>query len=380
LNGVSNAWKNNREDLLQQASNLLAHLKGGSLGDQQKEQGDDDIFTPENAMIVVDNILKTADTVEGGFGKAPKFPQTFSIGNLLFAGTFFKRDDALKQAHLSLKKMIAGGIYDQLGGGIARYSTDAEWLVPHFEKMLYDNALFITTLSEAYQQSGDEEYARVIIQTINFLQHEMRDDKGGYYSALDADSEGEEGKYYVWKKEEIENAVPQQSELICKFYGATEAGNWEGNNILTRKTSAPEFAHQVEIEINEFSNILVEANAQLLKERNKRVRPGTDDKILLSWNAMLISAYCNAYSALADEEIKTEAINLFEFCINKFDDGNGGLTHTYKNGLAKIAGNLEDYATIIEASIALQEITGEPAYLEKATSWLEYVEDHFASP
>ncbi len=382
LSGVSNAWQNQRDELLKQASNLLTHLKGGSLLDAKEdpESGEADFFTSENAVTIINNILKTADTVEGGFGKAPKFPQTFSIQNLLFAGTFFKRGDALQQAHLSLEKMIAGGIYDQLGGGLARYSTDAEWLVPHFEKMLYDNALFITVLSEAYQQSNEPEYERVIHQTFDFLQREMRDASGGYYSALDADSEGEEGKYYVWSKEEIEKVIPAHATVINKFYGITDHGNWEGRNILTRKYTLKDFAQQQNMDFSDLSNVLVEANAQLLKERNKRVRPGTDDKILLAWNAMLITAYCKAYAALGEHSFRDEALRLFEFCTTSFDDGGGGLLHTYKKGVAKISGNLEDYATVIEACIALQEVTGNPAYLEKATAWLEFSVKHFSSP
>ncbi|RYD94153.1 MAG: thioredoxin domain-containing protein, partial [Sphingobacteriales bacterium] len=208
----------------------------------------------------------------------------------------------------------------------------------------------------------------------------MRDGSGGYYSALDADSEGEEGKYYVWSKREIEKAVPEHAALISEFYGVTENGNWEGTNILTRKTTAEQFASYKEIGVKQFSNILVEANSQLLKERNKRVKPGTDDKILLAWNSMLITAYCKAYAALGEDSFRDEALRLFEFCTTSFDDGGGGLFHTYKKGVAKISGNLEDYATVIEACIALQEVTGNPAYLEKATAWLEFSVKHFSSP
>lgn len=379
LAGIAEAWRSNREGLLNQADQLFDHLKSGSELQQAGNGGDEDVFTRDNAMALIDNLLKSADKNEGGFGNAPKFPQTFSIQNLLFAGSFFNREDAAAHAHLTLKKMLRGGIYDQLGGGLARYSTDAEWLVPHFEKMLYDNALFIAVLSEAYQQNGDNEYAEAIAHIFEFLMREMKDVNGGYYAALDADSESEEGKYYVWHKGEIEKAVPAHAEMICKYYGITDRGNWEGKNILTRKKNIREFLALEKSDTDEWKRILVEANAQLMHERNKRVRPATDDKILLSWNALLVSALCKAYAATTNAAYHDEAIALFSFCRETFTGEGNSLLHTYKEGVAKISGNLEDYATMIDASISLQEITGEAEYLHVALGFMEYVIDNFSA-
>ena len=380
LEGVSKAWKNNRVEVLEQAGSLVDHLKQAVLLSAPAEAAGNDLFSNENAALIVENILKVADKVDGGFGKAPKFPQTFSIQNLLFAGTFFQNPDALQHAHLSLKKMIRGGIYDQLGGGFARYATDSAWLVPHFEKMLYDNALLLSAISEAYQVSGDEEYSEVIRHTIDFLRREMRSEEGGYYAALDADSEGEEGKFYVWSRSEADEVLQDRADLVSRFYGITENGNWEGKNILTRYLSAKESSAEENIDPGEFSTTLVEVNAQMMNWRNKRVRPHTDDKILLAWNAFFIISLCNAHAALGDESFRMEAVTLYDFCTSKFSDGEKGLLHTYKNGEAKISGNLEDYASIIGAALSLQEISGDPAYLEEATGWMEYVIDNFSAP
>ncbi len=379
LSGVSSAWALHRDDLLKQAADLVAHLKAGSELKGAGNHSTEELFSPDYAKQIIDNILKTADKYEGGFGNAPKFPQTFSIQNLFFAETFFKREDALVHAHLSLEKMLRGGIYDQLGGGLARYSTDAEWLAPHFEKMLYDNALFISTLSEAFQVSGNKEYMDAIHHTFSFLQREMKHEEGGYFAALDADSEGEEGKFYVWTKDEITKALPDKAEMICKFYDVSDKGNWEGKNILRIRIPAARFAEEAGMDLHEWESILVEANARLMQERNKRVRPSTDDKILLSWNAMLVSAFCKAYEASNFHGFLEEALSLFAFCESTFVVAGNKMKHTYKNGEARGSANLEDYATMISAAIKLQEVTGDQRFIELATSWTEIVTSNFSA-
>ncbi len=235
LAGVSNAFADRRAEVEQQADNLTRHVAtAGSFGIGVERVAADSAFQPEVLRQIRDQLLANADKIAGGFGGAPKFPQTFSIRYLLYDFYFTRNQASLDQACLSLDKMICGGIYDQLGGGFARYSTDDQWLVPHFEKMLYDNALLVITLCEAYQLTKKPLYRMAIEQTIDFVERELAHEQGGYYSALDADSEGIEGKYYVWESGEIEAVLGEDAEIFSSYYGVTAEGNWEGKNILTR--------------------------------------------------------------------------------------------------------------------------------------------------
>jgi uncharacterized protein YyaL (SSP411 family) len=306
--------------------------------------------------------MKNADRQEGGFGSAPKFPQTFTIQYLLRYYHFTKKEEALQQACLSLDKMIQGGLYDQVGGGFARYSTDAEWLAPHFEKMLYDNALLISVLSEAYQLTHKELYRRAIEQTMSFIQREMLSPENGFYSALDADSEGEEGKFYVWSKKEIEevlagapaespsgdicgdenselkntevlaespdeggDSASKNAELFCAFYDVSEQGNWEGQNILRIKTPVEAFAAERALPVEELEERLQKGIRLLLERRAQRVRPALDDKILLSWNALFNTACSKAYAVLKHEEYRQLAIRNMQFMLKAFyDETTGG--------------------------------------------------------
>ncbi|MDH7463759.1 thioredoxin domain-containing protein [Chitinophagaceae bacterium 26-R-25] len=374
LHGVANAWHNKRQEVLQQAENLTGYIEqSNTFGHDQAEQN----FTHERAATIFTNIMKQADTLEGGFGKAPKFPQTFSIQYLLKYYHFYKDEAALKQALLSLDKMIYGGIYDQLGGGFARYSTDAEWLAPHFEKMLYDNALLLITMAEAYQLTKNELYIETIDHTMAFITRELLSPENGFYAALDADSEGEEGKFYVWSKKEVEEVLGADADLFCKFYDITETGNWEHTNILRIKTSVDDFSQKHKIDLPVLKEKLKEGRAQLLNAREKRVRPGLDDKILLNWNALMNTACCKIYAATGKEEYKELALKNVNFLLQAFlQDEN--LFHTYKNGHAKIPAFLDDYAYLIQALINLQEITGDTSYLIKAKELTAHVLDNFS--
>ncbi len=328
---------------------------------------------------IYEQIMKTADREQGGFGMAPKFPQTFAIQFLLHHYYFTKDQVALDQACLSLDKMIQGGIYDHIGGGFARYSTDAEWLVPHFEKMLYDNALLVTVISEAYQLTGREHYRKALIQTMQFIEREMMLDEGAFYSAMDADSEGEEGKYYVWTKEEIVQALGEDAVLFCRFYGVSEKGNWEGNNILHVTMTEPDFARKENIAHQELSERLESCRNKLLQIRSQRIPPQLDDKILLGWNALMISACCKVYAALGMEEYRQMAIRCFDFLWSRLSGtGISKFHHVYKNGEARIPAFLDDYAYLIAALIQLQEITGNTDYLLKAKAIMEWTIENFS--
>jgi len=374
LQGVINAFSERQNEVVAQAEGLTAHLlKSNVFGEAGNETGK--AFTKENAELIFQNLMKSADKKEGGFGTAPKFPQTFSIQYLLRYFHFYRSQEALQQACLSLDKMIDGGIYDQVGGGFARYSTDNEWLVPHFEKMLYDNALIVTVLAEAYQLTHHERYADAIDQTIAFIEREMMSPEGGFYSALDADSEGEEGRYYVWTKKEVEALLEDDAELFCKFYDITEKGNWEGKNIL----HIPAAQHPLaEADESGFRHRFENARQKLLTARAKRIRPLLDDKILLNWNALMNSACCKAYTATGNDHYRQLAVRNMNFLLGSFSTNGEVFFHTCKDGKARFTAFLDDYTFLVQALIGLQEITGDGSYLLRAKKLTEYVMNGFA--
>jgi len=371
LTAVADAYKTRKHELDAQAENLTQHLlQSNSFGMDKSTAGD--VFSNKSLDEIYTSIMKQADKKKGGFGKAPKFPQTFSIQYLLRHYHFTKQQDALDQALLSLDKMIYGGIYDQLGGGFARYATDEDWLIPHFEKMLYDNALLVITISEAYQITKKEHYKRVISETLAFIERELMSDEGGFYSALDADSEGEEGKYYVWTMEEIEEVLGDDAQGFSAYYDVSEGGNWhepghEGHvrNILQvlKPDEAPEGLEALK--------------QKLLEYRSKRIRPALDDKILLGWNALMNTAYSKAYMATGDEHYREVAERNMKFLFDRFKDGDRW-HHTYKNGKAKMPAFLDDLAYLIQALISLQEITGDGEKLHHASVLTEHVIDNFS--
>ncbi len=382
LSSINDAWKNRRSEMEQQAETLITHLKKSNNFTQIKsnivvEEGKA-AFTKEEVVTISQNLLATADTQEGGFGKAPKFPQTFSINALLQCAYFLKDEKALEHAELSLKKMLHGGIYDHLAGGLCRYSTDAEWLAPHFEKMLYDNALFIVALSNAYLLTKKNVYKNAVAHVCNFLFTEMKNENGGYYSAIDADSEGVEGKFYVWDKIETDTLLGKDADLFNKYFDVTEKGNWEEKNILRILKPLEDVAKEFNISLREAESSIELSKKIILTERNKRIRPSTDDKILLGWNALLITAFCKAYAILQEDIYKVAAEELFLFIEKSFIKEDKSYSHTYKDGEAKYPAFLVDYSYYIEASIYLQEITGNENYLLKAKQITEYVFTHFS--
>lgn len=377
LTGIHKSYLEKKEEIISQAESLTGHLlSSNSFGIQQQGSGDD-IFSDAQLQTIAENLLANADTEWGGFGKAPKFPQTFSIQYLLRHYHFTKDASALKQALLSLDKMIDGGIYDQLGGGFARYSTDNEWLAPHFEKMLYDNALLVSVLAEAHQLTGTPRYAGAIRQTLAFVEREMLSEEGGFYSALDADSEGVEGKFYTWSKAEIEALLGNDATVFCAYYNVKEKGNWEHTNILRITKPVNLFAEENKIPLMDLEQRLAGCRQILMLERSKRIRPQLDDKILLGWNALMNTAYSKAYAALGEEAYRQMAIQNMQFLEDKLDGDEEHWQHTYKNGRARIDAFLDDYAYLIQAYIHLQEITGNGNYLLKAKALTEWVVENF---
>jgi uncharacterized protein YyaL (SSP411 family) len=380
LYGVANAFKEKREEIEQQAAELVQHLQNAnSFGTQKVLKFDlpaDELFPQKQAELMFEAIMKTADRSWGGFGNAPKFPQTFTIAYLLQYYHFTGNKEALEQACLSLDKMIEGGIYDHVGGGFARYSTDAEWLAPHFEKMLYDNALLVTVMSEAYQLTKQLLYKRAIEETLVFIEREMTSAENGFYSALDADSEGVEGKYYTWQKQEVDELLQEEAALFCRFYDITEHGNWEEVNIPRIKQKAVEFCRENALDVEIFETKMKACLGSLLQTREKRIRPLLDDKILLSWNALMNCAYSSAFAATGKEEYRQKAIHNMQFLLKAFQHDEG-LRHVYKNGTAKFPAFLDDYAYFIKALLMLQEITSDTSYLLKAKDLMTSAIDLF---
>ncbi|MEO6314190.1 MAG: thioredoxin domain-containing protein [Chitinophagaceae bacterium] len=374
LLGVSNAFTERQGEVVLQAEGLTAHLlQANTFGEPVKAETV--VFSASNARIIYDNLMQAADKVDGGFGRAPKFPQTFSIQYLLRYYHFYKEEAALQQACFSLDKMIYGGIYDQAGGGFARYATDNAWLVPHFEKMLYDNALLLTTLSEAYQLTHYARYAETIAQTIAFVERELMSHEGGFYSALDADSEGEEGRFYVWDKKEVEAVLGDDAECCCNYYDVTDDGNWEGKNIL-HVPNAPGLPEKSPEAAALEMTKLDRCKEKLLAARSKRVRPQLDDKMLLGWNALMNTACSKAYAATGLERYRMLAIKNMEFILRNFSNRDG-CYHTFKNGVAKYNAFLDDYAFLVRALIQLQEITGNKDYLQTAKRLTDFVLEGF---
>lgn len=368
LVSLAETYRNKKSDVEQQAEMLTDHLRSANIfgtGTRAKS------VENEQVLFAFAEIMKNADKEWGGFGRAPQFPQTFIINFLLAFAHISKNEEALKQALLSLDKMAEGGIYDHIGGGFARYSTDTEWLVPHFEKMLYDNALLIQSYSDAYRLTGKEQYKGVIEQTISFVQRELMHPSGGFYSALDADSEGVEGKFYVWTYEEIQNFLDTDAELFSRYYDITQKGNWEGKNIPRVKKPLNEFAREEGIDPKVLEEQLKGGREKLLQKRSERVRPALDDKVLLSWNALMNSALSQAYAATGNEEYRDLAVRNMNFLLNNF--GTDQLFHSWKDDKAKHPAFLDDYSHLISALIRLSEITADYTYLETAGRLSEQV-------
>ena len=363
LQRMDEIWRLQQDEVALQAGQLIQHLR----------QASEKIFTDHSAEFnkdtcreIADNLLKQADKVKGGFGNAPKFPGTMAISFLLEHYHFTGYEPALEHGLLSLNAMINGGIYDQLSGGFARYSTDREWLAPHFEKMLYDNALLIAALCDAYSITKDKRYKTIVEETIAFAENELKDESGGYYCALDADSEGAEGKFYTWTWMEWLEAVGENDSIVAQYFGIVPQGNWEGTNILHVAKSIDEIALENKTSVDEVKKHIDDVKRKLLAERRKRVRPQTDDKCLLSWNALMNSSLCKAGVVLQEEKYLKLASDHMDWMLDRFQN-NGLLQHTWKNGIAKIPAKLDDYAYLAQAMLHLASATGENKWVLKAS-------------
>lgn len=323
------------------------------------------------------------DAQEGGAGHAPKFPVPCKWQFLLRYAHFSQNPDALQHLKFTLHKMAQGGIYDQLGGGFARYSTDAQWFAPHFEKMLYDNAQLVSLYADAYRKTREPLYAHVVQETLAFVLRELTHPSGGFYSALDADSEGIEGKYYVWSEAELETLLGAKAGLVKAYYNTRPEGNWEhGLNILHVTQSAEALAAQLGITQPQFLAELDQARHIMLQARTQRVRPALDDKILAGWNGLMCKAYVDAYNALGNAAYLATAEANMAFVYREMQDtaNPGKLYRNWKNGKATLNAYLEDYACVLEAELALYQATFNPHYLQQAEVRMQYLLQYFLNP
>ncbi|WP_042687410.1 thioredoxin domain-containing protein [Candidatus Nitrosotenuis chungbukensis] len=370
LRQLAQAWKEKPNDVKKAAENFMETL-------QKTEK----ITTPSKLeKSILDeaamNLMQIADNTYGGFGSAPKFPNAANLSFMLRYSKISKISKFSEFVFKTLNKMARGGIFDQIGGGFHRYSTDARWLVPHFEKMLYDNALLPIVYSEAYQITKDPFYLEVIQKTLNFVTREMTSPEGGFYSALDADSEGEEGKYYVWKKSEIQGILGKNADAFCLYYDVTDGGNFEGHTILNNNISTSTVAFHFGTSEDDVKKIISDSADILLELRSRRIRPGLDDKVLTSWNALMISAFAKGYRVSGEKSYMESAEKCIAFIEKNLLSGNH-LLRTYKNGQAKLKGYLEDYSYFINALLDVFEINPDSKYLDLAVNLANYLVDHF---
>jgi uncharacterized protein len=335
----------------------------------------------EKLVELVARWKKQFDWMEGGMSRAPKFPMPNNYGYLLAHSRFFKDEKLQEYVQLTLDKMAFGGIYDQIGGGFTRYSVDMIWKVPHFEKMLYDNAQLMELYAMGYEAFQVDHYKQIVLEIFTWLQREMKDESGAYYSALDADSEGEEGKYYCWNQAELKSLLHSDYDLFADYYAVTNRGFWEDDKYILLKTQSDvAFAKKWNIDVHDLENKVSDWKSLLLSERQKRIAPGLDHKCLTSWNAQLIKGMCQAYNALHQEEFLIEARKIGKWILSSQVQPNGHLYHVNTNGVASIDGFLEDYAHAIDAFIQLYQRTGELTWLEHAKIWALLVEEEFMHP
>ena len=377
LNHISELFLNEYSKLEEQAINLTNGISTNIPIKFNNENSGD--FNIENYNKIFPSLEIMIDKENGGFLSDQKFPLPIGWEAMLQYYYFMRKDKTFKMIEKTLDSIMMGGIYDQIGGGFYRYTVDKYWKIPHFEKMLYDNAQLVSLYSHAYQMTGKKEYAEVVTTTLDFIQSEMLDEEGGFYSSLNADSEGQEGKYYIWTKNEIDDILEDSAaKLIGEYYQITQNGNWEnGNNILFLKQKKEAFATGKGLSIEEFNSILFYANAALLKARNKRIRPTTDDKILTSWNAIMLSGYVEAYKSLGIQHYLEVALNNANFLKNKIIQKDNSILRSYNDVKASIPGFLDDYALLADAYIRLYEVTFNNEWLDLSRLMVDYSIQHF---
>ncbi|MAD79358.1 MAG: thioredoxin domain-containing protein [Planctomycetaceae bacterium] len=374
LIAVADAWKNRRDAAVEQAGKLTDHLCEFAAATTDATTITEDSFSAAAAKLE-----RVFDFTYGGFGRAPKFPHPMDLQLLLRAWSRSRKDQWLGMVTLNLDKMAHGGIYDHLAGGFARYSVDQRWLVPHFEKMFYDNALLTSAYLEGFLATGNQEYAEVARETIEYILREMTDDEGGFHSTEDADSEGVEGKFYVWTPAEIREVLGQQrGERFCDVYDVTEVGNFEGQNILNLPRTIEQAARLRNWDLGELSAELADSRAKLRAVRGRRIRPGKDDKVLVSWNGLMIDALARAAGVLGAPQYYDAAARAAKFLLSDLRADNGRMLHCWRHGKARLAAYLDDYAYLTCAMVTLYEASFDEAWIDEAVALANVMLVHFA--
>jgi uncharacterized protein len=374
LNELSRLYHDQREDTVRHAENLAYGIRQASLPVKGAE-------SPATITMIENAVKKWKnhfDNQHGGRNGRPKFPMPVNIDFLLHYAHNAKDNDVQKFVELTLTKMAMGGIYDQAGGGFARYSVDELWKVPHFEKMLYDNGQLLSVYSKAFQMTQNDLFRDVVYETVEYLRREMLHLSGAFYSSLDADSENVEGMFYTWNIRELKGLLNEDFRLFADYYNINSTGHWEdGRYILLRDQSDEEFAEQQGLGLAEIKNLIVKWKALLMKHRESRIRPALDDKTLTSWNALVIQGLCDATKAFSDERFKNLALKNGMFLKDNLFTQQSGLFHTWKNGKAAIPGFLEDYALVIQAFVSLYEISADETWVQLARQLTDYTINYF---
>jgi uncharacterized protein YyaL (SSP411 family) len=375
MHAVAEAFSDQNVQVLEQAEQITTHLAQiGNVVDPHHHE-----LTEQLMTHAFQHYNSEFDSQYGGFGNAPKFPPSMGLPFLLRYWHHTGNANALEMVELTLEKMARGGIYDQLGGGFHRYSTDAHWLAPHFEKMLYDNAQLVVAYFEAYQATQKPFYRDIATETLDYVLREMYDaENGGFYSTQDADSEGVEGKFFVWEPNDVEDIIGEENaEIFCEYYDITPQGNFEGENILQVQVPPDIFAQKLRMEVGELETLLADGKRKLFDEREKRIKPGLDDKILTSWNGIMIRGMAMGYQLTGKPEYLEACEKSAEFVLTTLSQENGLLLRTYRAGKSHLNAYLEDYAYFISGLIALYEASFEPRWLTEAERLAHIMIDQF---
>lgn len=377
LEQVQEIYTNDRNRLVDIANKITDGIRTNELSTLSHDDSGYELEELENGFGYW---LRNIDYKWGGYKRAPKFPLPAGFKYLLEYHYLTREEKALEAVSTSLNRMAWGGIYDHVGGGFARYSVDEYWKVPHFEKMLYDNAQLISLYSKAFQLTKDPYYKKIVEQTIKFSNRELSDKTELFYSSLDADSEGVEGKYYVWEYDEIENILGNNMDIFARYFAIQKDGNWEHKkNILFATESYQDFAKREKLDIKTFENLIDDSLEKLLKEREARIKPGLDDKCITAWNGLMITAYVDAYKATNNSGYFERAKNTMQFILKNTTDKDHKLNRIYKNEKSSINAFLDDYASIIQALIDLYQVSFDKNWLDHAEKYANYVLEHFST-
>ncbi len=379
LKDVSKLYKENPQKVEEYAQRVTEGIQTSELVTLNKEEA---VFKNEEIIAAINLSTEQLDTINGGFKGAPKFPMPNTLDYLLRYHYHFNKPELFKYIKKSLTKMAYGGIYDQIGGGFSRYSVDNRWHIPHFEKMLYDNAQLVSVYSKAYLQDKNELYKSIVKETLAFVNDELNANNGAFYSSLDADSKNEnneleEGIFYTWTKQELK-ALIKDYKLFANYYNVNTAGFWENDlYVLIRDQSVTEFAKKNKLTKDELKEKIADWKSILNVARNKRRKPNLDDKILTSWNALMLQGYVDAYKAFDQKEYLNKAVKIAEFILHNQLRSDGGLNRNFKDGKSTINGYAEDYATVIQAFISLHEVSLDEKWLIISKEIMEYAIIHF---